>query len=74
MDDIFIYLTDLPSRVHDIVVPCADGYTVYLEIKDSMQRRMKAFEHAVGHIRELDFEKTDVNIIEMEAHRRGEAS
>jgi hypothetical protein len=68
MDDIFVYYVDLPCRVHEAVTPCFGGYTVYLNRKDDPFRQQKAYEHALKHIENNDFEKTDVQQIESEAH------
>ena len=69
MENIFVYLVHLPANIKEVVVPCADGcYTVYLESNlDSFSMR-EAFEHAVSHIRNMDFERNDVQSIESAAH------
>ena len=33
MDDVFVYLVDMPPKVKEMVVPCADGFTIYLDEK-----------------------------------------
>lgn len=68
MDDVYVYCVDLPSGIHEMVTPCADGFTVYLNNADSEFRKKKAFEHAIAHIRNNDFGKVDVQGIEMIAH------
>lgn len=60
-------LPDLP--VKEMVVPCSDGYTVYIQDSLSHEDRLKALHHALRHIYEDDFEKTDVDQIEAAAHR-----
>lgn len=67
-DDIFVYITDLPEGVHEAVTPCADGYTVYLDSGLWKSDRIKAYEHALRHIKNLDFEKCDVQEIEGRTH------
>ena len=70
-DRIFTYLIDMPTKVHEAVCPCADGYTIYLNSKLSYQDRVKAYNHAMKHIENNDFErKEDVQTIEARAHRR----
>lgn len=68
MADIFVYYTDLPQHVHEMVTSCCDGYTVYIDKNLSEEMRIDAFLHAVGHIYRNDFEKVDVSTIEQDAH------
>ncbi len=70
MDDIFIYCVVLPSGVHEMVTPCADGYTVYLNALDCKERQRQALNHVIKHINKADYEKTDVQTIESNAHRK----
>lgn len=71
MDDIFVYTTRLPDGQREITCPCLDGYTVLLDDRLSPQGRKEAFDHAVRHINNHDFEDRDtknVNSIERFAH------
>lgn len=68
-DNIYVYLIDLPDRVNEIVLPCLDGYTVYLNARLSYAGRVRAYHHAIRHIERNDFEKYDVQQIEEEAHQ-----
>ena len=68
MDDIFVYCVDLPDGINEMVTPCFEGYTVYIDIKLDILRRRKAFRHALKHIIRRDFEKGIVSSIEREAH------
>ena len=70
MDDrIYIYLVRLPGNdIHEIVLPCMDGYTIYIDERLTHEQQVKAYCHAMRHIKNMDFEKTDVSKIEMEAH------
>lgn len=68
MDNIYVYLVDLPDRVNEMVTPCLDGYTVYLNARLSYAGRVRAYHHAIRHIERNDFEKYDVQKIEEEAH------
>ena len=68
MDEVFVYLVHLPDGVDELVVPCADGYTVYLADRlDSFALRRK-YDHAVRHIEREDWKKEHVNAIEGDAH------
>ncbi len=64
--DIFLYYVELPDGIDEMVTPCLDGYTVYISSRISPERQRKAYLHALRHIRERDFEKTDVQRIEAE--------
>lgn len=70
-DDVFVYIVDLPDGVNEMVAPCLAGYTVYINDKLSPEGRREAYRHALYHIINHDFEKSDVNEIEIEAHSKG---
>ena len=69
MDNIYVYLVPLPSGVNEAVMPCMDGFTVYIDQNLDPLNRQKAYDHAIGHIREDDYKKTDVQEIEWERHQ-----
>ena len=67
--DVFIYMVQFPGTdIHEAVMPCLSGYTVYLDSRLSDEERRKAYRHAVGHILRDDFSKNNVGKIELEAH------
>lgn len=70
MDDIFVYIIAMDPLVKEQVVANQDGtFTIFINDYLSPERRMKAYNHAVSHIRNGDFDKkTDVDVIECEAH------
>lgn len=68
MDKIFTFLTELPDGINEIVAPCYEGFTIYIDIRLDEIGRMKAFEHAIGHIARGDFDRDDVQMIEDDAH------
>ena len=68
MVDVFTYLVELPDQIDEMVVPCLDGYTVYINRDLPQNRRISALEHAVRHILRGDFEKPDAGEIEVENH------
>lgn len=70
MDDIFIYIIDLPANVTEMVVPCLDGYTVYINARLSSADALESYKHALTHISNFDFEKSDVQQIEASAHNK----
>lgn len=68
MDNIYVYVIDLPPHVNEMVTPCYDGYTIYLDASLSPYGRKRAYNHALTHIEKHDFEKHDIQQIEREAH------
>lgn len=68
MDDVYVYTLPLPPKVREIVTPCIGGYTVYLSDRLDDAHRLKAYRHALEHIRRGDLYKDDVQRIEAEAH------
>lgn len=69
-NNIYVYLTRLPGNgIREVVLPCLDGYTIYLDERLTHEQQVKAYHHALWHIRNRDFEKDDVGRIENEAHR-----
>lgn len=45
-----------------------DSYTILLNSRLSHERQLEAYNHALNHINNRDFEKTDVDEIEANAH------
>ena len=68
MDEIYTYIAPLPPGVREAVMPCADGYTVYLSDRLDRKGREEGYRHALRHIRAGDFGKEDVQEIEAAAH------
>lgn len=66
--DCFIYEVELPGHVNEMVVPCLDGYTIYIDSRLTPRKKREAVAHAVIHIHRGDFDKHDVDMIEAEAH------
>ena len=71
MNDVYVYLIDMPCKAREVVTPCLDGgYTVYINSRLSYQDRVKAYCHALRHIENNDFEsEEDIQTIEARAHR-----
>lgn len=68
MDDVFVYFVDLPDRVHEMVASGYDGYTIYIDDRLDKISQCEALYHAMHHIEHNDFEKSDVDKIEHDAH------
>lgn len=45
-----------------------DSYTIFIDAKLSEEKQKKVFLHEMKHIQENDFEKEDVQEIELKAH------
>ena len=66
-----IVVMDMVIGITEQVSANADGsYTVFLNARYSHAALMKAYDHALAHIRRHDWEKTDVQQIEAEAHAK----
>ena len=74
MNDVYVHLLDFPNtKVSETVTENADGsYSIFLNSKMSFEKQKDAYNHALGHIVNLDFEKTGMNIdvIEAYAHKK----
>lgn len=70
MHDIQIRILDFPTtKVTETVTHNADGsYTIFLNSRMTQERQLESYLHAMRHITDNDFEKTDVQEIESEAH------
>ena len=67
--DVNVIILNFPVPGKEMVVPNEDGsYTILLNAKLSIEERMKAYEHAMRHIKDEDFSKTDAQAIEYQAH------
>lgn len=69
MDEIYLYLIDIPGTVNEMVVPCYDGYTIYIDVSLSYEEKLDAYHHAMEHIRNDDFHSGDTaDVIEARCH------
>lgn len=68
--DIHTYITDFPYTVHEAILPEPDPdcYSVYINARDSREKQLEAYRHAIQHAVNDDFEKSDVQEIEADAH------
>ena len=67
--DVNVIILDFPTSGKEMVVSNEDGsYTILLNARLSAEERAKAYEHAMRHIREDDFSKSDAQSIEYAAH------
>ncbi len=67
--DVNTFLLDMDVLIPEHVIANSDGsYTVLINSRLSHERQMEAFSHAMKHIDKNDFEKTDADNIELNAH------
>ena len=69
LENIYIYPHDLELGVYEQVIQNPDdSYTILVNSRYNHETQVKAYLHALEHIRCHDFEKTDVQQIEEAAH------
>jgi len=71
MDNTYVYMVGLPDSVNEMVLPCADGFTVYINEKLDDEKKLQAYCHALEHIKNNDWNNSDVQMIEAKAHENG---
>ena len=65
-----VFLVDFPTKAHGMVTANEDGsFTILLNARLSLSQQRKAYRHEMWHIKNHDFEKSDVQEIEYQAHR-----
>ena len=70
--DVFTYLANLPPGIDEFITEMPDGnYTIYLEASNTREQWESSYLHALKHIEEYDFQKTDAQEIEYKAHLGG---
>lgn len=68
MEGINVFMMDLGS-IKECVTPNEDGsYTILINDRLSYEGRLKAYQHALRHITNRDFEAENVQMIETYAH------
>lgn len=45
-----------------------DSYTIFINAKLTHERQLEVYKHALSHIQNDDFEKSDADEIELKAH------
>lgn len=64
------FLEHAPVGFHGMVVKNDDGfYTILLDPNDTYERRLQTVRHELQHILNDDFSKSDIQLIETEAHK-----
>lgn len=68
-NDVIAVTMPLPSEVAEAVTPNEDGtHTVIVNDRIGHAAAKRAYEHALQHIREGDFDAADVQAVERRAH------
>ena len=73
MDDYYIYFVPMDPGMDEAVMPCLDGYTIYINKDLLREGQLEAFMHALFHIENGDcYDDTRTAAEkEMRAHRLG---
>ena len=67
--DVNVVLVNFPNSGREMVVKNEDdAYTILINARLSNDEQLKAYQHAMKHIENDDFEKTDAQQIETVAH------
>ena len=69
--DIFVYYDHFPKAIKEFVLPCIDGYCVYINKNITPEEQKKAYDHALRHIALGHFDmgcELSVDEMEIEAH------
>lgn len=68
--DVNVQMLDMDTLISEQVVKNDDdSYTIFLNSRLSCERHLTSYLHAMRHIKDNDFEKSDVNSIELKAHQ-----
>ena len=68
--DVNVRLIDFPGPGREMVVSNEDGsFTILINAKLTHESQEEAYRHAMRHIKAYDFQKTDVQAIEVNAHK-----
>lgn len=69
MMDINTILIDMDVLIGEQVIKNRDdSYTILLNSRLSHERQLECYFHAINHIKSNDFEKSNADMIELEAH------
>ena len=75
-DNIYLYRVKFPgNRIREAVMPCVDGYTIYIDEALDDEAARKAYRHALCHIQRGDLERSDresAQDVEEAAHKETE--
>lgn len=64
-----VHFLDMDSRIHEQVIYNEDGsFTILINSRIGNIAQMEAYQHAIAHIMNHDFDKPDADEIETLAH------
>lgn len=64
-EDIGVYLMDMDTGIDEQIIYNSDGsFTIFINSRFNCERQMKAYQHAIKHIMEKDYEKSSADDIE----------
>ena len=68
--NVYVHVINMDTCIHECIrhTP-TDDYVVFINARISHEAQMAAYKHALRHIKNHDFEKSDVQEIEFQAHR-----
>lgn len=67
--DVNVVLLDFPRPGNEMVCENEDGsFTIMINARLSYENQLKSYQHAMKHIQNNDFQKTDTQMIEAIAH------
>jgi hypothetical protein len=70
MEEINVQLLNMDTKIPEqLIKNDDDSYTIFLNARLSQESRIKSYYHALKHIHEQDFEKDDLQKIELNAHK-----
>ena len=69
LEDIGVHLIDMDTLVREHVVKNEDGsFSIFINARLNFEAQMLAYRHALFHIANDDFYKSDVDKVEADAH------
>lgn len=69
MQDVYVKLLNMDTAIKEQVFLNRDGsYTIILNSRHTHENQLLSYCHALSHIINRDFEKSNVDFIELEAH------
>lgn len=69
MEEINVQLLNMDTKIPEQLIKNDDDtYTIFLNARLSQESRLKSYCHALRHILGNDFDKTNIDNIEIDAH------
>ena len=68
MTDYHVVIKDMPPTIRGFTVQETDFVTIVINSRLNRETQLEAYKHEIKHIRNDDFKRKDIQLIEMEAH------